>query len=258
MALITIAVWDTEENKRSALTQRTLTSLYNTVDFHKHRLVIVDNGSCPETKSILREWNTQPFEIITLSENIGTAKAINKAWVTRHEGEHAVKMDNDVVIHQENWLDILVECVEREPKVGIVGLKRTDCIETPWNPADWYRSELKMLPHDAGQRWLVVERVHHVMGTCQLYSSACLDKIGYLYQMDELYGFDDALASIRAQVAGFMTVHYPHILIDHIDPGGEDPYTAWKKQVSDEAMGRFNAERMAFMLGHKPVWCDPE
>jgi len=261
MALIAIAVFDTNENKRTELTEQTIESLKVTVDRRKHRIIIVDNASCDATKKLLVKYQTHCKaceQVITLPENIGTAKAINKAWQLRNPGEHAIKMDNDVIIHTVHWCDILEEIVTREPKIGIAGLKRTDCIETPWNEMEWYRSELVMLPHVNGQRWLIVEKVHHVMGTCQLYSSLCLDKLGYLYQMDELYGFDDALASVRAQVAGFITVHYPHILIDHIDPGGDDPYTKWKRTVSSIAMSRFNAERKAFELGYKPVWCDPE
>ena len=261
MALIAIAVYDTNENKRTELTERTLESLKITVDRRRHRVIVVDNISCDATKKLLDKFRNRCKaceEVITLPENIGTAKAINKAWQLRKPGEHAVKMDNDVVIHTVHWCDILEEIVTREPQVGIAGLKRTDCIETPWHEMPWYRSELLMLPHKLGQRWLIVEKVHHVMGTCQLYSDALLNKIGYLYQMGELYGFDDALASVRAHKAGFITVHYPHILIDHIDPGGDDPYTKWKQDVSSMAMGRYNAERKAIELGYKPVYVGPE
>jgi len=272
MALIAMAVWDTEENGRSKFTKDTLNSLGQTISVYdgKHRIVVVDNGSCQETKALLSIVSYSNWcQVITLPENIGTAKAINKAWQLRKPGENCVKMDNDVVIHQpvfgeddnpidqDSWIDILEECIKREPTIGIIGLKRKDCIETPWNTMEWYRSELVMLPHEPGQRWLIVEKVHHVMGTCQMYSSACLDKLGYLYQMGELYGFDDALASVRANVAGFITVHYPHIVIDHIDPGG-DAYYEWKKQSSGLAMKRFNVEAQAYRLGYKPVYCGPE
>jgi GT2 family glycosyltransferase len=260
MALIAMAIWDTNENERTTLTKECVNNLMETVDYSKHRIYLIDNGSCDYTKSYLESVcakSRNQIVVITLPENIGTAKAINKAWQLRNSGENVVKMDNDVVIHSDNWVETLEECVEREPKIGIVGLKRKDCIETPWNPMEWYRSTLRMLPHVQGQRWLIVEDVHHVMGTCQLYNSALIDKIGYLYQMGELYGFDDALASVRAQLAGFITVHYPHILIDHIDPGG-DAYAEWKKRSSGLAMGRFNALVNAYKLGYKSIYYGPE
>ena len=109
MALIAMAVWDTVENKRTAYTARTLESLRDTVS-GKHRIVIVDNGSCDETKRILHLYSGyHGFSVITLPENIGTARAVNKAWQLREVGEHCVKMDNDVVIHSKGWADELEE-----------------------------------------------------------------------------------------------------------------------------------------------------
>jgi GT2 family glycosyltransferase len=256
------------------MTDKTLSSLSASVDFTKHRLVIVDNGSWIKTTEIYEKWieifnerwgytNTgkspenPALKIIFIGENIGTARAINKAWELREPGEHCVKMDNDVVIHQEGWLDLLEEIVQRDSSYGILGLKRKDCIETPWHKDDWYRSKLKMTPHVSGQRWILVDEVHHVMGTCQMYSSLCLDKIGYLYQMGGLYGFDDALASIRAQVAGFRTAHVPHIEIDHIDPGG-DSYQQWKTKYSGERMDVFHNYKRAYQQGSLPVYHGPD
>jgi hypothetical protein len=92
-----------------------------------------------------------------------------------------------------------------------------------------------------------------------MYSSTLLDKIGYLSQLGGLYGFDDALASVRARKAGFFTAHYSHILIDHIDTmEKEDPYTKWKQQYALERMGQYNAEARAINLGYKPIYVGPE
>lgn len=260
MALIAMAVWDTEENGRATLTQDTIANLCDHTDISKNKIIVVNNNSCDETRRYLDDmaYGAGIINVLHLPENIGTAKAINKAWKLRKPGEHCVKMDNDVLIWDTHWVERLEECIHRDPRIGIIGLKRKDCIETPWNLNPWYKSELMMLPHEEGQRWLIVEKVHHVMGTCQMYSSKCLDEIGYLYQMDELYGFDDALASIRVQVAGFLTVHFPAIEIDHIDPGGDDSYTKWKTTIASRAMGKYNAQKRAFELGHLPIWCDPD
>jgi len=266
MTLIAMAVHDTEENGRSKLTEQTLWGIYETVDFHGfyHHMIVVDNGSCAYTKEILENFVTKfngNMEVITLEENVGTARAINKVWMRRKDGQHCLKMDNDVTIEDKFWLDTLEECIERDPTLGIVGLKRKDCIETPWHTDPWYRSQLVMLPHEEGQRWLIVEKVNHVMGTCQLYSSACLEKIGYLYQLGGLYGFDDALASVRAQVAGFWTAHYPHIEIYHNDVTDDpksEPYSIWKDKHSGMRMDKYTNYKKAYMSGRLPVYHGPE
>jgi GT2 family glycosyltransferase len=251
MALIAMAVFDTEENGRTEYTAKTLETLYLTVNTRKHRIVIVDNGSCEATQNLLTK--TARIEVIRLHENIGTAKAVNKAWQLRKDGEHCIKMDNDVVIHQSGWVDQMERAIAIDPTIGIIGLKRKDCWEEP-SRTDFYQSKLQMLPHVPGEPWLVVERVNHVMGTCQMFSSALLDKIGYLYQ-PRLYGFDDALAAVRCQQAGYYSCFLPHIEIDHIDTGAT-AYQGWKEKHAGEDMAEFNRLKHGYMDGSISIYSD--
>ena len=253
--MIAMCCYDTKENGRTEYTKRTVESLLNTVNLAKHRIIIVDNDSCQETKDYLKgvEDIFESISVITLPENLGTAKGINQAWKLRYKGEHCVKMDNDVVIHQKDWLDELLYALELDPKIGIVGLKRKDCWERPEHEHEWFRSELKLLGGN-GKRWLPIEKVNHVMGTCQLYNSDLLDKIGYLYQ-PRLYGFDDALAAVRCEVAGFYSAFVPSIEIDHIDTG-ETPYQTWKEKHSGEDMKVFHSIKNSYINGTKDIYCD--
>lgn len=256
--LIAMAVYDTRENKRTRMTERTLASLEKKVDLTRDRIIVVNNASCPETGDVLGYYKDRGVisQLITLLENEGTARAINKAWAFRERNEHCVKMDNDVVISRENWPFYLEEVFGRDPTIGICGLKRTDCLETPWQSNPWFRSRLHMLDHQPGQPWIVVEEVNHVMGTCQAYSSELLDTIGFLFQMGGLYGFDDALASVRAHVAGYRTVFIPDIRIEHIDPG-DTPYQQWKEEYSSRLMTEYHAWK-AYFEQTGLVYCGPE
>jgi GT2 family glycosyltransferase len=242
MALIAMAVYDTDENGRTEFTEQTLYSLFNSDLDINDTVVVVDNGSCKETKKVLSayERNGTIDMLITLPENIGTARAINKAWVLRGSGENCVKMDNDVVIHDGLWVRKLEQAIARDPSIGIIGLKRKDLGENPWRE-DMFRSELRMLPHEPGLPWIIVEKAMHIMGTCTMFSSALLDKIGYLEQPG-LYGFDDTIACLRSQIAGFYNCFLPEIEIDHIDPGGTD-YTKWKQDYAGEMFAEYH--RMA-------------
>lgn len=247
-----MAVHDTVENGRTAFTKRTIESLYATVDFTKHRLIIVDNNSCDATKKGIEKCG----KVITLPKNIGTAEALNLAWEHRMPGEHCIKIDNDVVIYSEGWADQLEEVIQRDPSIGQVGLKRKDCIESPFRDSnDWYHSELVMLPHQVGQRWVIVEQANHIMGTCVLHSSALLDKVGYLKQPG-LYGFDDCFMSLRSQLAGFRNVFLPYIEIDHIDPGGTD-YQKWKEQSAGADMQKYNDDVQRYKSGELSYYYNP-
>jgi GT2 family glycosyltransferase len=225
MSLIAMAVHDTEENDRTQYTRKTLYSLFKNVDLQKHRLFIINNGSCVKTNWMLNA-HQEFFTLITLSENIGTAAAINLAWKQRMPGEHCIKIDNDVVINHEGWVEEMEAAIAREPLLGQVGLKRKDCWECPDHENPEIRSKLVMLPHIAGEPWIVVEQAKHIIGTCVMHNAALIDKIGGLYQPG-LYGYDDVLMSWRSYLAGFISVFLPHINIDHID-AGQTEYTDWK------------------------------
>lgn len=234
MALLAMAIFDTPENRRSDLTRRTLESLVKTVDFTRHRIFLVVNAATAETTdAIVAFCQTvgNAAEVIYCRENIGTARAINKAWAHRVAGENAIKMDNDVVFGRasDGWVDTLEECIIREPSIGIIGLKRKDLDEGRETNSPQFASKIVRLHAPKGHRWIDVEVVAHVMGTCQMYSSALLDAIGYLCQPG-LYGYDDSLAAIRCTKAGFISCFYPAIEIDHIDPPdvGLSDFTKWK------------------------------
>lgn len=252
--LIAMSVWDTESNKRTEFTYKTLASLCNTVDFTRHRLIVSDNGSCSATQEVYSTWQRRfPFTILNNGKNIGTARAINRAWNLRDPHENAVKMDNDVVIHQSGWADLMEEVFKRDPSIGICGLKRKDLDECPWSTIPWYVSTLRMLPHEKGERWIIVEQVEHVMGTCQAYNHLLLDKIGYLDQMEGVYGFDDSLSAVRSKLAGFTNVFLPDVEIDHIDPGATQ-FTQWKLGYAGQMMEKFNIRRHEYISGTRPLY----
>ena len=254
--LIAMAVHDTEENKRSELTEKVLNQLHFQHIFYDHEFWIIDNNSCQETKEIIKEYEADGFiNVITNEQNIGTAEAVNLAWKNRKPGQHCIKMDNDVIIDNVDWVKEMVEAIEREARIGIVGLKRKDCWEEPNHALPDWRSELIMLPHFAGQRWIIVEKCHHIIGTCQMYSSALLDKIGYLCQPN-LYGYDDVLASHRSTVAGMWNVFLPHIEIEHIDKG-ETEYQTWKEKHSAEVTQEVIKMTHEYYHGTRPIYYNP-
>lgn len=230
-ALIAMAVYNTAENKKFEVTKRTIDGLINSYVDHRHDLYIIDNGSYHETIDYILSLPKRVTKIFN-GANIGTARAINKAWQFRKEGQHAIKMDDDVIIHSDNWVEQMIEAIDCDHNIGIVGLKRKDCWENPKHEEEDYKSTLIQLPHTPGSRWINVEVVRHVIGTCQMYNSALLDKMGFLYQ-PSLYGYDDVIASHKSQIAGFYNCFLNHIDIDHIDEG-KTPYQSWKEKHSSE------------------------
>lgn len=274
--LIVMAVHDTEENGRSEFTKRTLFGgvaivelhpLINSVNWDDHRMIIVDNNSCEETKITLIRFrdevnrrimkrDDQRVVIIPQPKNIGTAAAVNKGIAFRQPGEHVVKMDNDAMIGVYDWLEQMQDVMQRMPNIGILGLKRVDLLENPYAINTDQRSRLLMVPHETGQRWRIVEEAKHIMGTCTMLSPALLDRVGYFTQPN-LYGFDDSLMCVRSQVAGFINCFLPHIDIDHIDPGGT-AYAKWKEEEAGRVIDLYGQEEAAYRSGVKDVYYNGE
>jgi len=253
MALISVAIYDTEENQRTKYTKQTIESLIETVDLKKHKLYLVNNNSCKETRIILDSYcwiNTLlNIYVIDNTENVGTAKAINQAWALKEPGEVLIKMDNDVVINNYGWVEDM-ETAMRLGGYGIVGLKRKDLMQHP-NAKDNWKTQLKMLPHEKGEQWIVVEESEDIMGTVQMFNPSLINKMGGLMQAG-VYGFDDTLACIRAKLLGYKLAFLPHIDIDHIDVGG-DAYTEWKRKYAGEKMKEFYQIKEGLINGTIPI-----
>jgi glycosyltransferase involved in cell wall biosynthesis len=252
-----MSVYSTEENKKDLLLERTLQSLFQTVNFDKHRLIVSINGMTDDTKLILKRYAHIISEIIYNTKNIGTAEAINCCWKLRDMRENAIKMDDDVEIHSAGWVDEMEEAILRDATIGQVGLKRKDLIECPTNADAFYKSELLMLPQNPGERWMIVERCNHIMGTCVMHSAALLNTVGYLFQMKgNKYGFDDSLMSLRSRLAGFKNVFLPHIEIDHIDPGAT-PFQKWKEQNAGSYWAEYHKTVADYQSGKLPLYYNP-
>lgn len=256
--LIAMVTMDHPDNERADMTRRTIESLMATVDFPRHRLMISDNGSTdPLTISLLHEAEARGYRVFWNGTNLGTARGVNRIWQERLSGEHACKIDNDVVIHNPGWVDTCEQVFKRDPSIGLLGLKRKDLPQCPSSPNAGYVTELKMLPHERGELWLMIEESRDVVGTCVTYSSLMLDKLGYLYQGSWLYGFEDSLMCERAHVAGFRTAFLPYVEIDHIDKGGT-PHALWKRAYALPHLAEYGKWVADFKQGVRPIYCGPE
>ena len=65
-------------------------------------------------------------------------------------------MDNDVLINNYGWVEEM-ELAIKLGNYGILGLKRKDLMQSP-NASNHWKTELKMLPHDKGDKWLNASR----------------------------------------------------------------------------------------------------
>ncbi len=253
-ALICMAIYDTDSNKRTGYTKQSVTSLIETTNHETTRIALIDNDSCKKTKDYLKSVQRLPnISVFTNTENLGTAGAVNVGIKYREQGEYVVKIDNDIVLHRSGWVEEMIQCFEKDPNLGILGLKRKDLPNAP--DSEQNPTELKFLPHKLGETWHIIEKCSDIIGSCTMINHLLLDKIGYFYQPGT-YGFDDVLICERSNVAGFYNAFYPGVEIDHVDDG-KNPFTIWKRNHADIYLDGISKIIGEYKDGTRPIYFNP-
>lgn len=255
MTVLVMAVFDTDQNHRSWMTDDCLHSLSKTVDWDKHKLIVVSNGSCFDTVKIIKKWeHSINMHVAWNKENIGQAAAINQGWKTAREisPDHLLgRIDNDVQLQTNGWLDLLEQCVWRDPKIGIAALKHADLLDCP-EQEGYLKTSYHTLPHKRGEKHIIIEKVNHCLGAVQLINPMLFEKIGYLDVLGQ-WGWEDHLYSVRCQLAGFYSA-YCHVghFVD-LDEVKDATYQSWKDRIA-QAWGLVHEQRaVEYRAGTRPL-----
>lgn len=242
-------IHDTEENGRFQYTKTAAKHLAENRGFRK--VIFVLNGCSSETVvyiNMLKEMYRKHITVISLSENIGTAQAINAGLTLREPGEHAIKIDNDTIINDYHWQDIITQILDN-PNIGVACLKRKDLQDRPGHPD--FPTTLGLIGGN-GERWTAIEMCDFQMGTVMGMSGKLLDKVGNMWQPG-IYGLDDYDMCLRSKLSGYTNCYIPGIDIDHLDTGGT-PYTDWKVRQAGEGWEQMQARARFYEEGGS-LWC---
>lgn len=259
--LIAIPIWNPQRDAYTDIAQQVLTNLLQNVARPQlDRVIVSDNASCAEMHAIYSELGNKHanFSVIYNSHNLGIAEATNVAWRQATPDEIVVKMDSDCFIRTPGWPELVELVFAKDDSIGILGLKRRDCEESP-TACGFYRSKLFYLKRKKGERWVPLEEVNHVMGTCYAFHPKMRREFGYLMQPGSVYGFDDSLAAVRAHKLGYKTCFLPQIDIDHLDPPNvhTNPYAIWKERHAGAHMAAYNNLRVKIESGEVSPYCEP-
>jgi len=183
---------------------------------YPYRLILVDNGSGPETKAYLEGLKNKGTPEVTLvrnEENLGYVKAVNQGLKVS-SAPYVCIMNNDTVPGVD-WLENMVKFAEAHKEIGLA------------NPLCDGHQDLSIDDYAKrvagnGDRYM---EMNQCFGFCTLIKREVIDKIGYLDEAFGMGGYDDTDYSMRALKAGYLcaSVH--------------SSYVYHKKHVSFKAMG---------------------
>lgn len=253
--LICCAVFDTDQNERTAYTIETYKSLTKTINKSTTEIVFIDNASCDKTKKILKSIEKyEGIHIITNSKNVGTAEAINKGIHKYADKDtYVIKLDNDVTFGRYGWADEMVKCIEHDPSIGVLGLKRKDLPNQP--DSNEYPTKLEFLKHELGEEWFIVEWCEDIIGTCIMINPKLRKEIGYLWQ-PSIYGYDDVLLCARSMISKYNNAFYPSVEIEHLDDG-KNPFSDWKRKHAGIYLSQISGIIDDYQFGRKSIYYNP-
>lgn len=216
----------------------------------EYEIIIVDNGSAPETVEWLR--TLEDVRVIYNAENRGYAGGNNQALAAAR-GEYIVLLNNDVVV-TEGWLDDLLCAFDRVPGLG-VSAPRSNRIAGDQIVADAvYGNVNEMHEFARGRRSFFRAQGYltdRAIGLCLCVDRRVIEEIG---GFDEQYGagnFEDDDFCLRVRAAGYRIFVCNDVFIHHF---GSQTFAANK--VDWTATMRENWTRFAAKWGYAPVYPD--
>jgi GT2 family glycosyltransferase len=103
---------------KAGFTFQCLRSLFKQIDLATTEVIVVNNASTDETPLLLAHFK-ESLRVLKNTQNLGFVDACNKG-ASAAKGDYLLFLNNDTVV-LDNWLQSLVETLERDDSVGAVG-----------------------------------------------------------------------------------------------------------------------------------------
>ena len=204
---IVIVNWNNKDILRDCLN-----SIYHTRSDSEYEIIVVDNHSEDGSVELIKNEFSDVI-LIENDENLGFARANNQAIkITR--GNYILLLNNDTVVTNTYFFDRMIELMEKNPKVGILGCKLLypdgtlqSCGES--FPSVWgiFKSQILFAKTwkrlgKSKQRDNHFKKVDFVCGACLMTRKEILDQVGLLRENYFMYG-EDVEFCYRVRKAGY-------------------------------------------------------
>ncbi|MFK5955334.1 MAG: glycosyltransferase [Planctomycetota bacterium] len=210
-----------------------------TGDKVSYEVLILDDNSQDETKRLHEK--TSGVRYIRNERNLRFLLNCNRG-ATFARGEHILLLNNDTLVHT-GWLEAMVERLESDHKIGLVGAKLLG--------ADGLLQEAGGIIFRDGSGWnygrgqnpnhpsfTFFKDTDFCSGACVLISKSLWDELGGFDERFAPAYYEDADLAFAVRAAGYRTVYEPKAVVTHLEgiSHGTDVSTGLKKyQVENQA-----------------------
>jgi GT2 family glycosyltransferase len=117
---------------RYDLLSKCLESIKKNTDLSNGEVIVVSNGCKDRTKTLFEtEYKQNNFHLVSWPAPLGYPKAVNMG-MSAATGEYVILLNNDTVLFNNNWVDLLLEPFYNYPKAGVTGLINRYQGHKPW------------------------------------------------------------------------------------------------------------------------------
>jgi GT2 family glycosyltransferase len=181
-----------------------------------YEVIIVDNGSKPETLAVLRTMDDPHVRIVYNKENRGFSGG-NNDGIAHAGGEYVIILNNDVIV-TPHWAEDLVDAFRRIPGLGISAPRSNRVVGDQQLPDATYSTEEQMFAYAADRRRAFSQRGYltdRAIGFCWCIHRTVLDTIGALDERYDLGNFEDDDYCMRVRAAGYWIYVCDDVFIHH-------------------------------------------
>jgi len=185
-----------------------------------YEIIVVDNGSKDGTLDLIRKKFSN-IKLILNNKNLGFTGG-NNIGIRAAQGEIIFLLNDDTIIHPD-LIKILVQEIEKSPKIGIVGPKiyfmdKPNKIWFAGGKIDWLRGNTLHLGRDLTDRELSNDskkEVDFITGCALMIKKEVIKKIGLLDNTFFAF-YEDADWCQKAKKAGYQIIYFPFGGVWHI------------------------------------------
>ena len=206
-----------------------------------YEVIVVDNGSGPETTSFLASLDDPHVRVIYNGENKGFGGG-NNIGMAAARGEYVIVLNNDVVV-TERWVEGLLEPFTRMPDIGVTA-PRSNKIVGPQLVVDASYEGMQGIQAFARERrqaWAQMGfTTERAIGFCLCIDRRVIDEVGGFDERYRMGNFEDDDLCIRVRAAGYKIYVCDDVFIHHF---GSQSFAA--NNVDYSAIMNENAKKFA-------------
>lgn len=182
-----------------------------------YNLIVIDNNSQDDSRKYLDKLEQKCTTVIYNKENLGTSKAWNQG-IRSGKGKYILFLNPDTLV-SPGWLTKMVECIESDEKIAVVGTKQVNekgiIVHAGVLEKNGRRIHRGLGQTDSPKKFNKVCDCVTVWGACFLIKRDYIPAIGYFDEQYFMYS-EEVDYTFRARLLGYRVVYCP-VTITHFN-----------------------------------------